>query len=135
MPRAGRGRQEEPGGPSAKGPGRRGGEEERDRQAERLRARLESLGWLAAIRGREGRPGDAKLPGLAHAVVIYARAMATIGGDAGVADARAWVRAALLREGGEAAGPFLHDREAHFADRLGLLAVLRGRRALLAGGD
>lgn len=101
----------------------------RDREMSLLRESLAEKGRLEAIRGARrfsSRSSERPL----YDLTLYAQACVAAGDEAGLAEAKDWIRAALRRDGGTA-GPFGLYRGAPVDDRLDLLAVMRGRATWL----
>lgn len=108
----------------------------RDAQFERMRQLLEESGVLRAIREKTGwshpdgwaftlyqRP-------MTEAVSAYGQACVLLGRERGLREAQDWIVAALdKREGDDS--PLINYRGATFAQRCGMIAVLRGRAAML----
>lgn len=108
----------------------------RDAQFERMRQLLEENGVLTAMREKKGwshpdgwaftlyqRP-------ITEAVSAYGQACALLGRERGLREAQDWIVAALdKREGDDS--PLINYRGATFAERCGMIAVLRGRAAML----
>ena len=86
---------------------------------------------IAWSRTRVSGVSDATLLEMCVAVSIYGQTCVFLEDEKGLRTAQGWVLAALAREGQEGKNPFHNYESATFADRCGMLAVMRKTTAYL----